>query len=225
MIHRFAVAVGAGCAAAFLFAVSAQTSPLAMALAYLAPLPIMIATIGWGLDAGAVAATTSVAAIVLLADPFSSARYAAATGLLFAASAALPAWILAALVVAPAGKYLPARFQAGWSHASVGFIVSVAASIGMLGAAATLTAVIWTYGSYAEGAKHAAAALAALASDAFDEKQSEAAKAFIELLVRFGPAAIAASTLVMLCINLYAAARSTQLSHRMQRHWPDLPTS
>ena len=54
MIHRFAVAVGAGCAAAFLFAVSAQTSPLAMTLAYLAPLPIMIATMGWGVDAGAI---------------------------------------------------------------------------------------------------------------------------------------------------------------------------
>ena len=52
MIIRFAVAIGAGCAAAFLFAVSAQTSPLAMTLAYLAPLPIMIATMGWGVDAG-----------------------------------------------------------------------------------------------------------------------------------------------------------------------------
>jgi hypothetical protein len=225
MIHRFAVAVGAGCASAFLFAVSAQTSPLAMALAYLAPLPIMIATIGWGLGAGAVAAATSVVAIVLLADPFSSARYAAATGLLFAASATVPAWILAALAVAPVERYLPARFRPGRSHTTVGFIVSVAAAIGMLGAAASLTAVIWTYGSYAEGAKHAAAMLTALTSDAFDEKESETAKTFIETLVRFGPAAIAVSTLFMLCVNLYAAARSTQLSHRLQRPWPDLPTS
>ena len=29
----------------------------------------------------------------------------------------------------------------------------------------------------------------------------------------------------MLSVNLYAAARSTALSHRLQRPWPDLPTS
>ena len=44
MLHRFVIAIGAGCAAALLFVVSAQPSLLAMALAYLAPLPIMIAT-------------------------------------------------------------------------------------------------------------------------------------------------------------------------------------
>ena len=93
MIHRYAVAIGAGCAAAFLFAVSAQTSPLAMTLAYLAPLPVMIATMGWGVGAGAIAAAMFVAGLTLLADPFSSLRYAASTGLLFAASVAAPAWI------------------------------------------------------------------------------------------------------------------------------------
>ena len=52
MLHRFVVAIGAGCAAALLFIVSAQSSILAMALAYLAPLPIMIATLGWDSTAG-----------------------------------------------------------------------------------------------------------------------------------------------------------------------------
>ena len=66
MLHRFIVAIGAGCAAALLFVVSAQSSVLAMALAYLAPLPIMIATLGWGLDAGAIAGAISVAALALL---------------------------------------------------------------------------------------------------------------------------------------------------------------
>ena len=225
MIHRYAVAIGAGCAAAFLFAVSAQTSPLAMMLAYLAPLPIMIATMGWGVGAGAIAAATSVAGLTLLADPFSSVRYAASTGLLFAASVAAPAWILAACAAAPVERYLPARSPSGQSYASVGAIVTVAAVIGMLGAGAVLTAVILIYGGYAEGAKQVTSALAALASDAFDAKDSDEARIFAESLVHFGPAAIAASTLLMLSVNLYAAARSTQLSHRLQRPWPDLPTS
>ncbi|MFY9972391.1 MAG: hypothetical protein WAK41_23580, partial [Roseiarcus sp.] len=118
MVFRFVVAIGAGCAAALLFAVSAQTGPLAMALAYLAPLPIMIATLGWGLDAGAVAAAVSVVALGLLAEP--------ASGLMFAASVAVPAWALAAFAVAPLGRYLP-RLSDPAGRASVGSIVILAA--------------------------------------------------------------------------------------------------
>ncbi len=95
----------------------------------------------------------------------------------------------------------------------------------MLGAGAVLTAVILLYGGYAEGAKQVTAVLTALANDALDAKDSPEARIFAESMVRFGPAAIAASTLLMLSVNLYAAARSTQLSHRLQRPWPDLPTS
>ena len=82
MMQRYAVAFGAGCAAAFLFAVSAEASPLAMLLAYLAPLPIMIATLGWGLDAGAIACAASVAGLTVIAEPVS--------GMLYAASVAAP---------------------------------------------------------------------------------------------------------------------------------------
>ncbi len=218
MVHRYAVAIGAGCAAAFLFAVSAQTSPLAMALAYLAPLPIMIATMGWGLDAGAIAAGASVAGLTLIAEPLS--------GLLYAASVAAPAWVLAAFAVTPISRYVPARSASAPPHASVGSIVTLAAAIGMVGAAAVLTTVIVLYHGYGEAAKQVATALADLASDAFgDGEEGARAREFAESLVRFGPAAIAASTLLMLSVNLYAAARSTALSHRLQRPWPDLPTS
>lgn len=214
MLHRFAVALGAGCAAAFLFAVSAQTSPLAMMLAYLAPLPIMIATMGWGVSAGAIAAAVSVAGLTLLAEPL--------TGLLYAGSVAAPAWMLAAWAVAPVARYFRARSP---PYPSVGSIVTLASAIGMVGAGAVLTAIIVVYGGYFEGAKQVAATLATLASDAFDAKDGDQARAFAETLVRFGPAAIAASTLLMLSVNLYAAARSIQLSHRLQRPWSDLPTS
>src|SRR5271166_4544385 len=196
MYFRFVVAIGAGCAAALLFAVSAETSPLAMALA----------------------AATSVIALGLLAEPLSA--------LLFAASVAVPAWAVAAFAAAPIGRYFPPWRSGAGARASVGSIVVLAAAIGMLGAAGVLTAVIMIYGGYGEGAKKVAAAVAALAADAFEGgADSEAAREFADGLVRFGPAAIAASTLLMLCVNLYAAARSTQLSHRLTRAWPDLPTS
>ena len=90
-MQRYAVAFGAGCASAFLFAVSAEASPLAMALAYLAPLPIMIATLGWGLGAGALSAIASAVGLAVIAEPMSA--------LLYAGSLALPAWLLPAFAV------------------------------------------------------------------------------------------------------------------------------
>jgi hypothetical protein len=218
MLHRFIVAIGAGCAAALLFVVSAQSSVLAMALAYLAPLPIMIATLGFGLDAGAIAGVISVAALALLSEPLSA--------LLFAASVAGPAWALAAFAIVPVGRYFAAPRPGAPPHASVGAIVSLAALFGMIGSAAVLTTVVVVYGGYQEGARQVATAVAALAADAFDgAPDSLTARDFADALVRFGPPAIAASTLMMLCVNLYAAARSTLLSHSLPRTWPDVPTS
>ena len=125
MLHRFVVAIGAGCAAALLFAVSAQSSLLAMTLAYLAPLPIMIATLGWGLDCGAIAAAISIAVLAVVAEPLSA--------LVFAGSVAAPAWVLAAFSITPLARYLSRLKPDAPAHASVGAIVSLAALLGMLG--------------------------------------------------------------------------------------------
>ena len=218
MLHRFIVAIGAGCAAALLFVVSAQSSVLAMALAYLAPLPIMIATLGWGLDAGAIAGGISVAALALLSEPLSA--------LLFAASVAGPAWALAAVAVTPIKRYFRANKRDAPVHPSVGAVVTLAALFGIIASAAVLTTIIVVYGGYSEGARQVASAVAALAADAFEGAPDKlTAREFADALVRYGPPAVAASTLMMLCVNLYAAGRSTQLSHNLPRPWPDLPTS
>jgi hypothetical protein len=217
MLHRFIVAIGAGCAAALLFVVGAQSSALAMALACLAPLPIMIATLGWGIDAGAIAATISVGALALfaalapVAEPLSDL-------LLFAISVAVPAWGVAAFAITPVARYFGAQRPESPVHPSVGAIVCLASLIGILTSAAVL--------STREGASQVAAAIAALTAEAYDgAPDGLSARAFAETLVRFVPLAIAASSLLMLCINLYAAARSTQLSHNLPRPWPDVPTS
>ncbi len=218
MFHRFVVAIGAGCAAALLFAVSAQSSLLAMTLAYLAPLPIMIATLGWGLDGGAIAAAISIAVLAVVAEPLSA--------LVFAGSVAAPAWVLAAFSVTPLARYLRRLKPDTPVHPPVGAIVSLAAMLGMLGGVAVLTTVIVHYGGYREGARQVTEAITALAGDAFEGAPGNlTAREFAEALVRYGPPAIAASTLIMLCVNLYAAARSTQLSHNLPRPWPDLPAS
>ena len=140
MLHRFVVAIGAGCAAALLFAVSAQSSLLAMTLAYLAPLPIMIATLGWGLDGGAIAAAIAIAVLAVVAEPLSA--------LVFAGSVAVPAWVLAAFSVSPLARYFKRLKPDAPVHAPLGAIISLAALLGMLGSVAVLTTVIVMYGGY-----------------------------------------------------------------------------
>ena len=219
MLHRFVVAIGAGCAAALLFAVSAQSSVLAMALAYLAPLPIMIATLGWGLDAGAIAGVISVAALALLSEPLSA--------LLFAASVAGPAWALAAFAITPIARYFRGHKPDAPVHPSVGAVVTLAAVFGIIGSAGGAD----DHHRRLRGLSTRARARSPRPSPPSRPTPSTArrtnstARDFADALVRFGPPAIAASTLMMLCVNLYAAARSTQLSHNLPRPWPDLPTS
>src|SRR5262249_14239076 len=133
MLHRLIVAVGAGAAAALLFVVSSQSGVLAMALAYLSPLPIMIATLGWGLDAAAVAGRVAAAVLAFGVEPLSA--------LVFASSIAVPSWILSAFAVTPLARRLGRLKASPQGHASVGAIVSLAALVGMLTAAAVLTTV------------------------------------------------------------------------------------
>ena len=49
----------------------------------------MIATLGWGLDGGAIAAAISIAVLAVVAEPLSA--------LVFAGSVAVPAWVLGRL--------------------------------------------------------------------------------------------------------------------------------
>jgi hypothetical protein len=110
-ISRFGVtyagAVGAGLASALLFSLVTQGTIAAISLAYLSPLPIMIATIGFGRAAGAAATALATLAVIAIsfiqqdrAMPDGALGAAALSGLTFALSLALPAlWlgILAAL--------------------------------------------------------------------------------------------------------------------------------
>ncbi len=63
----YAGAVGAGLASAVLFSLVTQGTVIAIALAYLSPLPIMIAMIGFGRAAGLVASALATLAVIAIA--------------------------------------------------------------------------------------------------------------------------------------------------------------
>jgi hypothetical protein len=221
MMQRIGIAIGAGLAAALLFAVMVKGTLLAMMLAYLAPLPIVIAALGWGLDMGAVAAGIASVVVAALVEPLS--------GGVFAASIALPAWLLSFAAVWPRERFYP-RAAAAIGEKTwfpVGWIVAIAALIGGLVGAGVLASVILVYGGYSKGVESLAAQLIPDLKDALDGVMTLPSGVSIEdfaaMIVRLSPAVLAATTCLMFCANLYAGARAVQLSQRLPRPWPNLP--
>ena len=97
------VAIGAGLASALLFIVSAKGSLLALALAYFAPLPLMIASLGFGQWTGLVGALLGSGLVATLLYPM--------VGLIYAVGIGVPAWFVcvAALRGAPPAEPQPTR--------------------------------------------------------------------------------------------------------------------
>jgi hypothetical protein len=222
MMQRIGMAIGAGLAAALLFVVMTKATLLAMMLAYLAPLPIVIIALGWGLDMGALAAAIASIVSAALIDPQS--------GALFAAAIALPAWILSLVAVPPRERFFPRASAAAGGEKTwfpVGGIVAVAALIGALAGAGVMASVIVVYGGYRKGVESLASELIPDLRNALDGVMTLPSGVSIEdfaaMIVRLSPAALAAATCLMFCANLYAGARAVQLSQRLQRPWPNLP--
>src|SRR5882724_5626336 len=90
MIVTFVIAIAAGCASALMFASIISGALISLLLLYLAPLPLMVAALGWGPLAAAIggmAAALSVGALFCVAHCVA-----------FALAVALPAWWLGHLV-------------------------------------------------------------------------------------------------------------------------------
>jgi Predicted membrane protein (DUF2232) len=233
MLNRIGMGIGAGLASALLFVVTVQGTALALALAYLAPLPIMIATLGWGVDAGLVALCAACAVVAGAIEPFS--------GMLFGLTVALPAWGLAAFAALhgspwsldsfrrPPVASAPLRPSAAPSAGpGVGTLVVVAAGVGIAIGAGALVAMIVVYGGYQKGVETVATFLRPAIEEALGPSNLPdgfSLDDILRLVVKFSPPAIACSTTLMFAVNLYAAARSAQLSQRLTRSWPDVPTS
>jgi hypothetical protein len=232
MLNRIGMGLGAGLASALLFVVTLRGTALALALAYLAPLPIMIATLGWGLDAGLAALGVACAVVAGAIEPLS--------GALFGLTIALPAWglsVFAGLRGSPWSRDSfrrpaapsPVRSKAApVGGQSVGAIVVGAAGVGIVIGAAALVTMILAYGGYEKGVDAVTAFLRPAVEDAVGSSNlpdGVTLDDILRLAVRFSPPAIASSTTMMFLANLYAAARSAQLSQRLPRPWPDVPTS
>jgi hypothetical protein len=214
MVQIAIIGIGAGAAAALLFASVTSGVWLSIPLFYLAPLPIMIAGLGWSHWA---AATAALAGALGLGMVFGSVFLLA-----FAAGAGLPAWwlgylaMLARPVAAGSGQSGPS-----FEWYPPGRLVVWAAALGAL----VVIVAIPNFGvdadSFRVGLRDALNAILRVSNGA-PVKAGSNPERLIEILVSAIPPAAAVLATATNLLNLWLAARVVKFSGRLTRPWPQL---
>jgi len=214
MAQIILIGIGAGVAAALLFASLASGSLFAVLLFYLSPLPILIAGIGWSHWAGLIAGLCAAVCLAIVFGLFFS------LGFLF--SVGLAAWWLGylALLARPTASATPADLE--WYP--VGRLVLWAAVIGTLSVVASIP----YFGTDAESfhANLRAVIEAALGLGQGGSGVDPSQRRIIidpDVLATLAPPMVASLTTVVLVVNLWLAGRIVKLSGQLRRPWPELP--
>jgi hypothetical protein len=233
------VAVGAGLTAALLtLAAERNASAAAAAVGYLSPLPLMIATLGFGHLAGLGSAFIGALVIMVYTLAQQPHELTGATffavgeaGLLFLCAKGLPAWWLARLAGLSRGADAP-----HWSGAEAPQLGSVPYPLGRILVQACVIVAAWSafdvieptlrYGSYDAALTHAADQAAPLVRSLLGEDREPLSgldvPTLARLVVRFVPLTSAGMLLLILLVNLWLAARVAQTSNLLRRPWPDI---
>ena len=217
------IGLGAGLVSALLFAVVITGSPLGVVLSYVAPLPILIAALGWNHRSGLVAVVTGAAAVALVLRP--------ATGVAFAIGSGFPAWWIAYLALLgrpaaspprpgapPVMEWYPLGRLLLWialTAAAVILIGTVAIGRGNAEAyRSALSAAVETFLRVGERT--------ASGSPLPPVAGMEAAS-FIGMLVALLPVIAASVFCLFFTVNTWLAAKAVAVSGRLSRPWPYLP--
>jgi Predicted membrane protein (DUF2232) len=217
MVQIFLIGIAAGAATALLFASVASGSMFSILLFYLAPLPILIAAIGWSHLAGLIA---SVSAAAALAAVFGGAFFLA-----FLIGIGLPAWWLGYLTLL--ARPAPGNGAETIEWYPPGRLVVWTAVLG----AAVVTAGILNFGldadTFRAGLKRAFERIIRihLGQPRDGPLQipgvADANRLMDFLVLAIPPTAAVLATITNL-INLWLAARIVKVSGRLKRPWPDL---
>jgi hypothetical protein len=213
------IALIAGAASALMFASIVSGALISLVLFYLAPLPLMVAAIGWGplcASVGGIAAAIGLGA--LFGPPYCIA---------FAVTVALPAWWLGHLVLLSRQAGPVAQLAAGPASQPelewypVGRLLLWIAGF----AALTTIAALLTLGTDAETITGTLRRGLLRLLRATDPQTSGEVGPFVDALVRIAPAAATVVAMMTLTLNLWLGARITATSGRLARPWPDMKTA
>lgn len=214
MISIVSIGLAAGLASALLFASVSSGSVFAMALFYAAPLPILIAGLGWRHHAGLVGAAVA-AGVLALALP-------SVFLMAFLVGVAVPAWLLAYLAL------LARRNEAGdveWYP--IGHLLVWAAAVAATGVAIGLVALGYGEESYATALRAAVERVLKVQTGTADGQPLvlpgvSDPETVVQLMVAMLPPSAAILSMVTAVLNLWGAARVVRASGRLVRPWPDL---
>ncbi len=204
------IAIGAGIASALLFTVVTAGSALAVLLYIAAPLPILIAALGWTRKTGLIAALIASVSVALVL----SAR----AGMVFAVGVALPAWWFAHLAL------LSRETEDDVEWYPLGRVL---AAVALTSAALTVFGMVLVGGDYAS--------LVAVFETAVESFRSRNAEVFAQLgasgvetseiarlMALVAPSISAAIGVLTSSVLLWIAGRLVLMSGRLPRPWPDL---
>ena len=210
MIALLLIAIAAGCASALMFVSIVSGALISLLLFYLAPLPLMVAALGWGplgATIGGIAAATVLGTIFGL--PYCIA---------FVLATALPAWWLGhlALLGRPlAAGTQPANDAAALEWYPVGRILLWI----VIFATIMTTAMLLTMGSDGPSITGTMRSAWAHLLESVDVTPTDRK---LDALVTIAPAAAVILVMMTLTLNLWLAAKITATSGRLHRPWPDL---
>jgi hypothetical protein len=216
MIAIPVIALAAGAASALMFASIISGALISLVLFYLAPLPLMVAALGWGPLAATIGGITAATGLGLIFGlPYCIA---------FAVTVALPAWWLGHLAllgrpvahVAAGNGAAPVAPALEWYP--VGRILLWIAGFAIL----TTIAALMTLGSDAEAITGALRRGLLRMLGPRDAESAGDVERWVDALVVVAPAAAATVAMMTLTLNLWLAAKITATSARLHRPWPDL---
>jgi hypothetical protein len=220
MIVIIPIALAAGAASALMFASIISGALVSLLLFYLAPLPLMVAALGWGPLAATIGGIAAASGLGLMFGlPYCIA---------FAIMAALPAWWLGHLallgrpIAGPGAGNGAAQAAPAMEWYPVGRILLWIAGFAVL----TTAAALLTLGTDAEvitGTMRRG--LLRLLSPRDGTAPSDKIEQVINALVFIAPSAAAIVFMMTLTLNLWLAAKITATSGRLHRPWPDLKSA
>jgi hypothetical protein len=223
MIAIVFVAIAAGCASALMFASIISGALISLVLFYLAPLPLMVAALGWGplsSTIGGIAAATGLGAVF-------GFHYCIA----FVVMVALPAWWLGHLsllgrpivsAVTLANGASPAAPNLEWYP--VGRILLWIAGIAALSTMAALLTLGADAASITGTLRRGLVEIIQIVRPR-DLDSAADSERLIDTLVTIAPLAAVAVTTTTLTVNLWLSAKITATSGRLHRPWPDLKST
>lgn len=214
MMQILLIGLGAGAASALLFASVASGSILSVLLFYLAPLPIMIAALGWSHWAALLAALAAAVGLSVFFGAFFIVAFMIGVG--------LPAWWLGylALLARPSGddpqamEWYPVGRLVVWA-ALVGALVVIAAIPNFgLDEETFRTTLRDSFGRILK-----AQPSAGMPADIGPIDRQKV----LDVLVTVIPPAAAIITTLTSAVNLWLAGRVVTIAGRLRRPWPDIP--